>query len=36
MTTAIPELTEADRNCVFLIDGLGWEQLKAHPDEAPS
>ncbi|AVH56052.1 MULTISPECIES: alkaline phosphatase family protein [Streptomyces] len=35
MTAAIPELTEADRNCVFLIDGLGWEQLKAHPDEAP-
>ncbi|NEE48029.1 alkaline phosphatase family protein, partial [Streptomyces sp. SID8455] len=23
------------RNCVFLIDGLGWEQIKAHPDEAP-
>ncbi|CAM5709772.1 hypothetical protein SGLAM104S_00076 [Streptomyces glaucescens] len=35
MTAAIPELTPADRNCVFLIDGLGWEQLKAHPDEAP-
>ncbi|MFF4942545.1 alkaline phosphatase family protein [Streptomyces rubiginosohelvolus] len=32
---AIPELTPADRNCVFLIDGLGWEQIKAHPDEAP-
>jgi hypothetical protein len=32
---AIPELAPADRNCVFLIDGLGWEQLKAHPDEAP-
>ncbi|MFF3035592.1 alkaline phosphatase family protein [Streptomyces rubiginosohelvolus] len=32
---AIPELTPADRNCVFLIDGLGWEQVKAHPDEAP-
>ncbi|MFI1678575.1 alkaline phosphatase family protein [Streptomyces sp. NPDC020607] len=31
----IPELAPADRNCVFLIDGLGWEQLKAHPDEAP-
>jgi predicted AlkP superfamily pyrophosphatase or phosphodiesterase len=31
----IPELTPADRNCVFLIDGLGWEQIKAHPDEAP-
>ncbi|OKJ72161.1 alkaline phosphatase family protein [Streptomyces sp. CB02460] len=32
---AIGELTPADRNCVFLIDGLGWEQIKAHPDEAP-
>ncbi|MFF9688569.1 alkaline phosphatase family protein [Streptomyces sp. NPDC014623] len=31
----IPELAPADRNCVFLIDGLGWEQIKAHPDEAP-
>ncbi|WP_425281800.1 alkaline phosphatase family protein [Streptomyces ficellus] len=31
----ISELTPADRNCVFLIDGLGWEQIKAHPDEAP-
>ncbi|MFE9613742.1 alkaline phosphatase family protein [Streptomyces sp. NPDC006012] len=35
MTATIPELTAADRNCVFLIDGLGWEQLTAHPDEAP-
>ncbi|WP_327343208.1 alkaline phosphatase family protein [Streptomyces europaeiscabiei] len=34
-TTSIPELTAADRACVFLVDGLGWEQLKAHPDEAP-
>lgn len=34
-TAVIPELTPADRNCVFLIDGLGWEQIKAHPDEAP-
>ncbi|MFG2432465.1 alkaline phosphatase family protein [Streptomyces sp. NPDC048590] len=32
---SIPELAPADRNCVFLIDGLGWEQIKAHPDEAP-
>ncbi|MCX4446371.1 alkaline phosphatase family protein [Streptomyces sp. NPDC087866] len=32
---AIGELAPADRNCVFLIDGLGWEQIKAHPDEAP-
>ncbi|MFB7861520.1 alkaline phosphatase family protein [Streptomyces sp. NPDC056069] len=31
----IAELAPADRNCVFLIDGLGWEQIKAHPDEAP-
>ncbi|MGX1567635.1 alkaline phosphatase family protein, partial [Streptomyces sp. NPDC055509] len=35
MTAAISELTPADRNCVFLIDGLGWEQLKAHPEDAP-
>jgi len=35
MTAAISELSAADRNCVFLIDGLGWEQLRAHPDEAP-
>lgn len=35
MTAGIQELTAADRNCVFLIDGLGWEQLRAHPDEAP-
>lgn len=34
-TATITELTPADRNCVFLIDGLGWEQLLAHPDEAP-
>ncbi|MFE6224670.1 alkaline phosphatase family protein [Streptomyces sp. NPDC057854] len=31
----IAELTPADRVCVFLVDGLGWEQIKAHPDEAP-
>ena len=30
-----PSSTPADRNCVFLIDGLGWQQLQAHPDEAP-
>ncbi|WP_338906035.1 nucleotide pyrophosphatase/phosphodiesterase family protein [Streptomyces nigra] len=35
MTAGITELSAADRNCVFLIDGLGWEQLRAHPDEAP-
>ncbi|MEU0743106.1 nucleotide pyrophosphatase/phosphodiesterase family protein [Streptomyces sp. NPDC006134] len=35
LTAAIPELAPADRACVFLIDGLGWEQLKAHPQDAP-
>ncbi|MEU2924084.1 nucleotide pyrophosphatase/phosphodiesterase family protein [Streptomyces sp. NPDC007251] len=35
MTATIPELTAADRVCVLLIDGLGWEQLRAHADEAP-
>ncbi|KIF77139.1 phosphodiesterase [Streptomyces sp. 150FB] len=35
MTAAITELSPADRNCVFLIDGLGWEQIKDHPAEAP-
>ena len=35
MTATIGELTPADRVCVFLVDGLGWEQLRAHPDEAP-
>ncbi|MFF4143815.1 alkaline phosphatase family protein [Streptomyces sp. NPDC001698] len=35
MTAAIGELAPADRACVFLIDGLGWEQLKAHPADAP-
>ncbi|MER6447377.1 alkaline phosphatase family protein [Streptomyces venezuelae] len=34
-TAAIAELAPADRNCVFLVDGMGWEQIKAHPDEAP-
>ncbi|GHB00755.1 alkaline phosphatase family protein [Streptomyces termitum] len=31
----IAELAPADRVCVFLVDGMGWEQIKAHPDEAP-
>ncbi|MEU1280012.1 nucleotide pyrophosphatase/phosphodiesterase family protein [Streptomyces sp. NPDC005805] len=31
----IEELAPADRNCVFLIDGLGWEQIRSHPEEAP-
>ncbi|MFD5471785.1 alkaline phosphatase family protein [Streptomyces sp. NPDC127105] len=35
MTAAIDELAPVDRACVFLIDGLGWEQLKAHPLDAP-
>ncbi|WP_405450971.1 alkaline phosphatase family protein [Streptomyces achromogenes] len=35
LTPTIGELTPADRVCVFLVDGLGWEQLRAHPDEAP-
>ncbi|MEU7383242.1 MULTISPECIES: nucleotide pyrophosphatase/phosphodiesterase family protein [unclassified Streptomyces] len=35
MTAAIDELAPVDRACVFLIDGLGWEQLKAHPADAP-
>ncbi|MFD9515837.1 alkaline phosphatase family protein [Streptomyces sp. NPDC059979] len=34
-TATIAELAPADRNCVFLVDGMGWEQIKAHPDEAP-
>lgn len=28
-------LRPADRACVFLVDGMGWEAIKAHPDEAP-
>lgn len=35
LTAGITELAPADRNCVFLVDGMGWEQIKAHPDEAP-
>jgi hypothetical protein len=35
LTAGIGELAPADRVCVFLVDGLGWEQLRAHPDEAP-
>ncbi|GAA1923105.1 alkaline phosphatase family protein [Streptomyces sodiiphilus] len=29
------ELAPADRVCVFLVDGLGWEALRAHPALAP-
>lgn len=38
---AVPGLTSglalapADRVCVFLVDGLGWELLRDHPAEAP-
>ncbi|MEU2357655.1 nucleotide pyrophosphatase/phosphodiesterase family protein [Streptomyces misionensis] len=35
MSATITELAPVDRACVFLVDGLGWEQLRAHPDEAP-
>lgn len=28
-------LPPADRVCVFLVDGLGWEALRAHPHLAP-
>ncbi|MEU3602529.1 nucleotide pyrophosphatase/phosphodiesterase family protein [Streptomyces sp. NPDC006798] len=35
LTAAIPELLPADRVAVFLIDGLGWEQIRNHPDQAP-
>ncbi|WP_030754323.1 alkaline phosphatase family protein [Streptomyces griseus] len=31
----IAGLAPADRVCVFLVDGLGWEQILAHPAEAP-
>jgi Type I phosphodiesterase / nucleotide pyrophosphatase len=29
------QLPEADRICLLLIDGLGWELLSAHPAAAP-
>ncbi|MEU7425518.1 nucleotide pyrophosphatase/phosphodiesterase family protein [Streptomyces sp. NPDC048362] len=35
LTATIGELAPADRVCVFLVDGLGWEQVRAHRDEAP-
>jgi hypothetical protein len=28
-------LEPADRVCVFLVDGLGWDLLRAHPEYAP-
>lgn len=33
--TAPLTLEPADRVCVFLVDGMGWEALAAHPEEAP-
>ncbi len=33
--TAGLALEPADRVCVFLVDGMGWEALAAHPEEAP-
>ncbi|MGW7517066.1 alkaline phosphatase family protein [Streptomyces sp. NPDC054796] len=33
--TAGLSLAPADRVCVFLVDGMGWEILRQHPDEAP-
>jgi hypothetical protein len=29
------DLAPADRVCVFLVDGLGWELIGRHPQEAP-
>ncbi|WP_030167047.1 alkaline phosphatase family protein [Spirillospora albida] len=29
------DLPVLPRVCVLIVDGLGWEQLRAHPDEAP-
>jgi predicted AlkP superfamily pyrophosphatase or phosphodiesterase len=29
------DLAPADRACVFLVDGMGWELIRRHPDEAP-
>ncbi|HWM40591.1 MAG TPA: alkaline phosphatase family protein [Streptomyces sp.] len=28
-------LEPSDRACVFLVDGMGWDALRAHPEEAP-
>jgi len=28
-------LVPADRVCVFLVDGMGWELIKRHPEYAP-
>lgn len=34
MPATLP-LRPADRVCVFLVDGLGWDAIRAHPAEAP-
>ncbi|WP_083976724.1 alkaline phosphatase family protein [Kitasatospora azatica] len=33
-TSTLP-LAPADRVCVFLVDGLGWELIRRHPEYAP-
>ncbi|GAA1981864.1 alkaline phosphatase family protein [Kitasatospora viridis] len=33
-TSTLP-LAPADRVCVFLVDGMGWELIRRHPDWAP-
>ncbi|MER5638741.1 nucleotide pyrophosphatase/phosphodiesterase family protein [Kitasatospora sp. NPDC002227] len=33
--TAHLPLEPADRVCVFLVDGMGWELIKRHPEYAP-
>ncbi|ONI81023.1 alkaline phosphatase family protein [Actinosynnema sp. ALI-1.44] len=33
--TATLSLPEARKVCLLLVDGLGWEQLRAHPKDAP-
>ena len=31
-----PEVAEAERRVLIVLDGLGWEQLQAHRDRAPT
>ncbi|WP_329580037.1 alkaline phosphatase family protein [Kitasatospora sp. NBC_01250] len=33
-TSTLP-LAPADRVCVFLVDGMGWELIRRHPEYAP-
>ncbi|MFI9274740.1 alkaline phosphatase family protein [Kitasatospora sp. NPDC052896] len=33
-TSTLP-IAPADRVCVFLVDGLGWELIRRHPEYAP-